>query len=238
MTGGQSVSFSHVGDDDGWGASALSPAVPEVWEPRTECHASRSPGSQVIAAGRPVAGGARASERVVPPGEDSTPGPAASHPTGRPAYSQTLPREPRSAAVARRLVRTALTVWGLESLIEDATLVITELVANAVDHGRLPSIRVIVSRSSANGVRLGVVDRSKTVPNLRTHADEEQTRGRGLFLVDVLAERWGTELYRWGKQVWAELERGGGMSEEVPPHGNTSSSAVDQFSTCVKNPSC
>ncbi|MEW5653739.1 ATP-binding protein [Streptomyces cinereoruber] len=142
---------------------------------------------------------------MAPPGEGAASGPAASHPTGHPAYSQTLPREPRSAAVARRLVRTALTVWGLEPLIEDATLVITELVSNAVDHGRLPSIRVIVSRSSANGIRLGVVDRSKTVPTLRTHADEEQTRGRGLLLVDALTKRWGTELYRWGKQVWAEL---------------------------------
>ncbi|MFC8789870.1 ATP-binding protein [Streptomyces cinereoruber] len=142
---------------------------------------------------------------MAPPDEGAASGPAASHPTGHPAYSQTLPREPRSAAVARRLVRTALTVWGLEPLIEDATLVITELVSNAVDHGRLPSIRVIVSRPSANAIRLGVVDRSKTVPTLRTVADEDQTRGRGLLLIDALTERWGTELYRWGKQVWAEL---------------------------------
>ncbi|WP_432059731.1 ATP-binding protein [Streptomyces sp. S1] len=143
---------------------------------------------------------------MAPPGEESAPGPATPHSTGRPAYSQTLPREPRSAAVARRLVRTALTVWGLEPLIEDATLVMTELVSNAVDHGRLPSIRVIVSRPSAHTIRLGVVDRSKGVPTMRTDADENQTRGRGLLLVDALTDRWGTELYRWGKQVWAELE--------------------------------
>ncbi|MET9931004.1 MULTISPECIES: ATP-binding protein [unclassified Streptomyces] len=145
---------------------------------------------------------------MAPPAENPAPGSAASHPTGHPAYSQTLPREPRSAAVARRLVRTALTVWGLEPLIEDATLVITELVSNAVDHGRLPSIRVIVSRPSANVIRLGVVDRSKTVPTLRTDADEDRTRGRGLLLVGTLTDRWGTELYRWGKQVWAELRQG------------------------------
>ncbi|KQX53647.1 hypothetical protein ASE09_05645 [Streptomyces sp. Root66D1] len=128
--------------------------------------------------------------------------------TGRPAYSQTLPREPESAAVARRLVRTALTLWGLESLIEDATLVVTELVSNSVDHGRLPSIRVLVSRPVANGVRLGVVDRSRTVPMLRLDSDADQLRGRGLLLVDALAEQWGTELYRWGKQVWVELREG------------------------------
>ncbi|MFJ4337911.1 ATP-binding protein [Streptomyces sp. NPDC088915] len=107
---------------------------------------------------------------------------------------------------ARRLVRAALIVWGLESLIDDATLVVTELVSNAVDHSRLPSIRVLVSRPSAKRIRVGVVDRSKTVPMLRTDSNGDQLRGRGLVLVDALTEQWGTEPYRWGKQVWAELE--------------------------------
>ncbi|WP_376773503.1 ATP-binding protein [Streptomyces nymphaeiformis] len=131
---------------------------------------------------------------------------ATSYPTGHPAYSQTLPREAGSAAAARQLVRTALTVWGLDSLTEDATLVITELVSNAVDHSRLPSIRVLVSRPSANCVRVGVVDRSRTIPILRTDSKGDRLRGRGLLLVDTLTDEWGTELYRWGKQVWAELK--------------------------------
>ncbi|WP_405618311.1 ATP-binding protein [Streptomyces sp. NBC_00076] len=126
---------------------------------------------------------------------------------------------PESAAVARRLVRTALTAWGLEDLIEDATLVITELVSNAVDHGCLPSIRVIVSRPIENGVRLGVVDRSKVIPRLRTDSNGDQIRGRGLLLVDAVTERWGTDLYRWGKQVWGELEREPAQfPEQQEPH--------------------
>ncbi|MFD3948024.1 ATP-binding protein [Streptomyces sp. NPDC058579] len=131
---------------------------------------------------------------------------ATSRPTGHPAYSQTLPRAPQSAAVARKLVRTALTLWGLGSLIDDTTLVVTELVSNAVDHSRLPSIRVIVSRPSTNGVRVGVVDRSKVIPMMTLDSNGDQLRGRGLVLVDALTEQWGTELYLWGKQVWAELE--------------------------------
>lgn len=75
-----------------------------------------------------------------------------------------------------------------------------------MDHGRLPSIRVIVSRPAENGVRLGVVDRSKVIPRMRTDSNGDQIRGRGLLLVDAVTERWGTDLYRWGKQVWAELE--------------------------------
>ncbi|MFF8836546.1 ATP-binding protein [Streptomyces sp. NPDC015130] len=195
-TGGQLVTFSHVGDDDGRTASP-SPAVTPISGPPR-----RQP-----ARGRRGDEGACVRERLTPPPLGGLAAAAVtSRPTGHPAYSQTLPREARSAGVARRLVRTALTLWGLDSLTEDATLVITELVSNAVDHSRLPSIRVIVSRPSANAVRVGVVDRSRTVPILRTGSSSDQLRGRGLVLVDALTEEWGTELYRWGKQVWAELK--------------------------------
>ncbi|MFJ9917676.1 ATP-binding protein [Streptomyces rubiginosohelvolus] len=131
---------------------------------------------------------------------------ATPRPTGHPGYSETLPREPESAAVARRLVRIALATWGLDELVDDAALIITELVSNAADHGRLASIRVLVARTSADRVRLGVVDRSKELPTMRTDSNGEQTRGRGLLIVDALTEQWGTELYPWGKQVWGELK--------------------------------
>ncbi|GAA1129501.1 ATP-binding protein [Streptomyces javensis] len=117
-------------------------------------------------------------------------------------------RVPESAEAARTLVRTALTAWGQENLIEDAALVITELVSNAVDHARLESIRVVVTRPSETFVRLGVVDRSRNIPYLRTDPNGDNTRGRGLLLVDALTDRWGTDRYRWGKQVWGELKCG------------------------------
>jgi serine/threonine-protein kinase RsbW len=130
---------------------------------------------------------------------------ATPRPTGHPGYSQTLPREPESAAIARKLVRTALAAWGLEDLIESGTLIISELVSNAVEHARLDSIRVIISRPSPTLVRLAVVDRSKVIPIIRTDSNGDQTRGRGLLLVDAFSDRWGTDLYRWGKKVWGEL---------------------------------
>ncbi|GGY29220.1 hypothetical protein GCM10010363_06950 [Streptomyces omiyaensis] len=135
-------------------------------------------------------------------------GPIVAHGIGRPAYSQTMAREPRSVSTARGLARTALAVWGLEALIDDATVVISELASNAVDHARLSSIRVVVSRTSSSSVRLGVVDRSRNIPILKAGPVVDRARGRGLLLVDSLADRWGTERYRWGKQVWAELGQG------------------------------
>ncbi|MGW3305866.1 ATP-binding protein [Streptomyces sp. NPDC001073] len=128
-----------------------------------------------------------------------------SRPTGHPGYSTTLPREAESAAIARSLVRTALAAWHLEELTEDAVTVMSELVANSVDHARLASIRVIVNRPTDNWVRIGVVDRSRAVPMMQTESNGDPTRGRGLVIVDALADRWGTDIYRWGKQVWGEL---------------------------------
>ncbi|MFD1312970.1 ATP-binding protein [Streptomyces sp. NPDC048448] len=128
------------------------------------------------------------------------------HPTGHPGYSQTLDRIPRSAGAARALVRVALAAWQQEELVEDALNIITELVSNAVAHARLSSIRIIVTRPTENWVRLAVVDRSRTVPQLRSDSNGDQIHGRGLVLVDALSDRWGTDIHRWGKTVWAEMK--------------------------------
>lgn len=127
------------------------------------------------------------------------------HPTGHPGYSETLPGLEESAEVARRLVRTALAVWHLDELTDPGTLLVTELVANAVKHTNTRYIRIIVSRPSQRFVRIGVVDKARVMPEMVKPGDDLLTSGRGLLLVDALAERWGTDLYRWGKQVWAEL---------------------------------
>ncbi|MFD8969783.1 ATP-binding protein [Streptomyces sp. NPDC059568] len=125
--------------------------------------------------------------------------------TGRLGYSETLPCEAESAETARRLVRTAMAAWGLEHVVEDGALVVTELVANAVNHTRGHSIRVIVARPSDHLVRVGVVDKSVALPVLR-RAEDTEVGGRGLALVDALTFRWGTDIKPWGKCVWGELK--------------------------------
>ncbi len=135
---------------------------------------------------------------------------ARARPTGYPGYSETLPREPGSAGTARRLVRVALAVWGLDDLADDGAVIVSELVSNAVQHARRESIRVIVDRPGTARVCIGVVDFSK-VPPAPKEPDDEDEGGRGLALVDELADHWGTEPLPWGKRVWAELhgkERG------------------------------
>lgn len=126
-------------------------------------------------------------------------------PTGHPGYSETLPRTPASVAIARRLVTTAVATWRMDGLADDAVVVVSELVTNAVQHARSQAIRVTVTRPEPGSVRIAVMDESKAVP-VRCEADEDDERGRGLALVDVLAESWGADALPWGKRVWAELK--------------------------------
>ena len=127
------------------------------------------------------------------------------HHTGHPGYSETLPGLEESAESARKLVRTALAAWHLEDLTDTAILLVSELVTNAVKHTSSRAIRVVITRPSERFVRIGVVDKARVLPELAKPGDDLLTSGRGLLLVDALAERWGADLYRWGKQVWAEL---------------------------------
>ncbi len=133
---------------------------------------------------------------------------ASPRPTGHPGYTETLPREPGSAATARRLVRVALSVWGLEELADDGALIVTELVANAVQHARRESIRITIDRPAEDRVRVAVVDFSQRYP-VRRDSGPEDEGGRGLALVEKLAADWGTDPLPWGKQVWADLEERG-----------------------------
>lgn len=116
----------------------------------------------------------------------------------------TLPRAPESAATARRLVRIALSTWGLEELADDGVLIVSELVSNAVQHARSRCIRVSVTRPGAARVRISVVDKSMELPELREPGGGDED-GRGLALVAGLAAAWGADPLPWGKRVWAEL---------------------------------
>ena len=140
--------------------------------------------------------------------------PVKASPVGHPTYSRTFPCEPETAEIGRKLVRDALHVWRLEDLADGATLIISELVANAVRHTTCREIRLTVRRSNATRVRVGVVDRAPAhLPVLR-QADHDGESGRGLLLIDAVADCWGYDLrgsrrHRWGKEVWAELASGG-----------------------------
>lgn len=127
---------------------------------------------------------------------------------GSPGYSETLPCEAESASRARLLVGAALNTWQLSHLIDDGQLIVSELVANAVQHSRCHRVRVSVERPTGARVRVAVSDKSRSQPAVATPGVDEEA-GRGLLLVGSLADDWGVDHRGWGKVVWAELRTEG-----------------------------
>ncbi|MEU9896993.1 ATP-binding protein [Streptomyces phaeochromogenes] len=129
-------------------------------------------------------------------------------------FTQLFSCTPRGARLARRLVANRMDVWGFaydSEASESVTLVVAELAANAVRHGRVRGrdFRVRLVRrdaeDAADFVRVEVADgRTERRPVLQEPSDEG---GRGLLIVAALAEKWGTDLCLGGtyKVVWAEV---------------------------------
>lgn len=130
---------------------------------------------------------------------------------GYPGYSETMTRTPETAGKARRLARVAMCAWNMDEASEGAALLLTELFANAVRHARGECVRVIINRPDDDRVCVAVVDREpRRLPELRA-AGPDDTDGRGLALVEEMADRWGYDLMGsgrrpWGKRVWAEMK--------------------------------
>ncbi|NUT45872.1 MAG: ATP-binding protein [Saccharothrix sp.] len=116
----------------------------------------------------------------------------------------TLPASAGSSARARQVVGAAGSAWGLsEDTIDDAALVVTELVSNAVDHATGP-VGLTVTRTDS-GLRIEVADRSSAPPQPRP-VQVDSARGRGLIIVAALSRSWGSSPTSDGKVVWAELD--------------------------------
>ncbi|MFI1565576.1 ATP-binding protein [Streptomyces sp. NPDC020490] len=116
-----------------------------------------------------------------------------------------LPSRPESAATARRLAQVVvLRHWGLTPrMAEDAVLLVSELVGNAVRHtgARVFGLRM---RRRRGWIRIEVRDPSRGLPCLLP-VQEMDISGRGLFLVDKLSDRWGVDLLPRGKTTWFEM---------------------------------
>jgi anti-sigma regulatory factor (Ser/Thr protein kinase) len=116
---------------------------------------------------------------------------------------QTFPAAPVSAGKARAFVASALSSAGLDDLAYTATLLVSELVANAVLHSGTP-LEVVV-RCGEDRVRVEVHDGNPHLP-VRKHYSNMSGTGRGLMLVERMAADWGSDRTAGGKVVWFELD--------------------------------
>jgi anti-sigma regulatory factor (Ser/Thr protein kinase) len=119
-----------------------------------------------------------------------------------------LALEPATAVrEARGSTAAVLGRWRCErDRIEDAVLVVSEVVTNAVQHGAgVVRLRLLRRRTY---IRVEVEDCSPMLPRLLARAGGAAERGRGLEIVRKLAPRWGSQRSGTGKMVWAELPAG------------------------------
>ncbi|MEV5957172.1 SpoIIE family protein phosphatase [Streptomyces sp. NPDC051987] len=111
-----------------------------------------------------------------------------------------VPADPAAVSEVRAKVTRQLADWDLEELSFATELILSELVTNAIRHGRAPiGVRLLRDRT----LICEVSDGSTTSPHLRYAASTDEG-GRGLFLVAQIAERWGTRYTPAGKVIWAE----------------------------------
>lgn len=109
-----------------------------------------------------------------------------------------------AARAARRLVTEACADWDLTDLAGAACIVLTEMVNNVVAHARTPMTVLLARRSDVLSV--AVRDASPTIPRFAGPVAPTAYGGRGLLLIDSVAEQWGSLAANGGKVVWALLD--------------------------------
>jgi anti-sigma regulatory factor (Ser/Thr protein kinase) len=123
------------------------------------------------------------------------------------ALELTLTATVTAPGVAREAVRTLLEERCERAAIDTATLLVTELVTNAVIHGNGAGASLTLDEVTSGVIHVAVCDRSEDLP--QRHPDVpavEQIGGRGLFLIESFATAWGWEPLRVGKRVWFEVD--------------------------------
>ncbi|MGW2668565.1 SpoIIE family protein phosphatase [Streptomyces sp. NPDC001272] len=116
----------------------------------------------------------------------------------------------RSVAAARAFVRDTLQGWGFADIVDDAVVLTSELVTNAVVHAGTQA-EVLCLRAEG-GVRVEIADRYPERelplrhPDERPYADPDRENGRGLMLCAAIATRWGVEYTPTHKHVWFRLD--------------------------------
>lgn len=118
-----------------------------------------------------------------------------------------LPCNPASPGLAREFVLGALEREGEAEVGDVATLLVSELVTNAYLHARSPVRVEVECRDRA--VQVAVSDQSSQPAQVLPNVESRWSTGRGMQLVEALADEWGSDFDGEGKTIWFSIERDG-----------------------------
>ncbi|MFI5755462.1 ATP-binding protein [Streptomyces sp. NPDC051569] len=125
-------------------------------------------------------------------------------------FAMLLSSTRRGARLARLLTVQQLIEW--DTSCDAAHHVVAELAANAVLHGHVAGrdFRLALGLSEGGTLRVEVADtRGEAMPQVGRGSGPEAETGRGLLLVEAMADRWGVAARQGpGKTVWAEFDLG------------------------------
>ncbi|PJN41901.1 protein phosphatase [Streptomyces sp. CB02959] len=116
-----------------------------------------------------------------------------------------VPADPEGLSAARHMIRAAVRAWGARERSDEIELVADELITNALLHTDGEAVvNIRMPHGAERRLRLEVEDGSSSLPR-RREPGEAGVSGRGLLLVDRLADVWGVEPRGGGKCVWCEF---------------------------------
>ncbi|MDG5801603.1 SpoIIE family protein phosphatase [Streptomyces ossamyceticus] len=127
--------------------------------------------------------------------------------------------EPERIAGARQQVRELLHDWTCPDQVDSAVLLVSEMLTNVLVHTDADALLVVemTGDSGKRRMRIEVTDASDDLPHKR-RPGELASSGRGLVLMDVLADAWGVDPRGDGKSIWFELHE---PSEPAGPPGES-----------------
>ncbi|MFI9245237.1 SpoIIE family protein phosphatase [Streptomyces sp. NPDC053086] len=130
--------------------------------------------------------------------------PETTRPGGR-LQQHVAPGDPEALTQARHMIRAAVRAWGASVQADEIELAADELITNVLMHTEGSAIVTLRAMEAAeHRLRIEVEDCSSALPR-RRDAGEDGVSGRGLLLVERLADSWGVEARGGGKAVWCEF---------------------------------
>jgi anti-sigma regulatory factor (Ser/Thr protein kinase) len=114
-----------------------------------------------------------------------------------------LPMDEHAPGLARRFLLETVCEVHLARVVEEAELLVSELITNGIVHGA-PPVTLRLTCDAGRALRVEVADASSQPPQVR-HPGVEETHGRGVELVDLLSQEWGVTPQDDGKIIWFTL---------------------------------